>query len=61
MNTPDESPRANRRNRLFAAVDLGSNNFRLHVGLHDDAIRVVQSARGLCRTGSKKTAAGGTK
>ena len=31
---------------MFAAVDLGSNSFRLHVGLHDgEAIRIVRSAR----------------
>lgn len=31
---------------MFAAVDLGSNSFRLHIGMHDGAaIRVVKSAR----------------
>jgi exopolyphosphatase/guanosine-5'-triphosphate,3'-diphosphate pyrophosphatase len=31
---------------MFAAVDLGSNSFRLHIGHHDgDVIRVVKSAR----------------
>ncbi len=31
---------------MFAAVDLGSNSFRLHIGRHDgDVIRVVKSAR----------------
>jgi len=31
---------------MFAAVDLGSNSFRLHIGRHEgDAIRVVKSAR----------------
>lgn len=31
---------------MFAAVDLGSNSFRLHIGRHDgDAIRVIKSAR----------------
>jgi len=31
---------------MFAAVDLGSNSFRLHVGKHEgDAIRVIKSAR----------------
>ncbi len=31
---------------MFAAVDLGSNSFRLHIGKHDgDTIRVVKSAR----------------
>lgn len=31
---------------MYAAVDLGSNSFRLHVGRHDgDVIRIVKSAR----------------
>jgi exopolyphosphatase / guanosine-5'-triphosphate,3'-diphosphate pyrophosphatase len=31
---------------MFAAVDLGSNSFRLHIGRHEgDAIRVIKSAR----------------
>ena len=31
---------------MFAAVDLGSNSFRLHIGHHDgNAIRVIKSAR----------------
>lgn len=31
---------------MFAAVDLGSNSFRLHIGRHDgETIRVVKSAR----------------
>lgn len=31
---------------MYAAVDLGSNSFRLHVGKHDgDAIRVLKSVR----------------
>ncbi len=31
---------------MFAAVDLGSNSFRLHIGMHDgEAIRVVKSMR----------------
>ncbi|GGC71085.1 Ppx/GppA phosphatase family protein [Undibacterium terreum] len=31
---------------MFAAVDLGSNSFRLHIGRHEgDVIRVVKSAR----------------
>jgi len=31
---------------MFAAVDLGSNSFRLHIGKHEgDTIRVVKSAR----------------
>lgn len=31
---------------MFAAVDLGSNSFRLHIGVHDgETIRVVKSSR----------------
>ena len=31
---------------MFAAVDLGSNSFRLHIGSHEGtAIRVIRSAR----------------
>ena len=31
---------------MFAAVDLGSNSFRMHIGHHDgDTIRVLRSAR----------------
>jgi exopolyphosphatase/guanosine-5'-triphosphate,3'-diphosphate pyrophosphatase len=31
---------------MFAAVDVGSNSFRLHVGRHDgEAIRIIKSAR----------------
>ncbi|AKZ64139.1 exopolyphosphatase [Herbaspirillum hiltneri N3] len=31
---------------MFAAVDLGSNSFRMHIGKHEgDAIRVIKSAR----------------
>jgi exopolyphosphatase/guanosine-5'-triphosphate,3'-diphosphate pyrophosphatase len=31
---------------MFAAVDLGSNSFRLHIGEHDgDAMRIVETAR----------------
>ncbi|HJV76158.1 MAG TPA: Ppx/GppA phosphatase family protein [Noviherbaspirillum sp.] len=31
---------------MFAAVDLGSNSFRLHIGLHDgETIRILKSAR----------------
>lgn len=31
---------------MFAAVDLGSNSFRLHIGQHDGAsIRIIKSAR----------------
>jgi exopolyphosphatase/guanosine-5'-triphosphate,3'-diphosphate pyrophosphatase len=32
--------------RMYAAVDLGSNSFRLHIGRHEgDVIRVIKSAR----------------
>jgi exopolyphosphatase/guanosine-5'-triphosphate,3'-diphosphate pyrophosphatase len=38
---------------MFAAVDLGSNSFRLHIGKHDgDTIRVVKSARDQIRLAS---------
>jgi len=38
---------------MFAAVDLGSNSFRLHVGHYDgDAIRVIKSARDPIRLGA---------
>ena len=31
---------------MYAAVDLGSNSFRLHIGKHDgEAIRVLKSVR----------------
>src|SRR5450830_1244617 len=31
---------------MFAAVDLGSNSFRMHIGKYNgDAIRVIKSAR----------------
>ena len=31
---------------MYAAVDLGSNSFRLHIGQHDgEAIRVLKSMR----------------
>jgi exopolyphosphatase/guanosine-5'-triphosphate,3'-diphosphate pyrophosphatase len=34
------------KEQMFAAIDLGSNSFRLHIGAHDgDAIRIVKSAR----------------
>jgi exopolyphosphatase/guanosine-5'-triphosphate,3'-diphosphate pyrophosphatase len=37
---------------MFAAVDLGSNSFRLHIGQHDgDTIRIVKSARDPIRLG----------
>ncbi|MDL2357678.1 MAG: Ppx/GppA phosphatase family protein [Pseudomonadota bacterium] len=38
---------------MYAAVDLGSNSFRLHIGKHDgDAIRVVKSMREPIRLGA---------
>jgi exopolyphosphatase/guanosine-5'-triphosphate,3'-diphosphate pyrophosphatase len=38
---------------MFAAVDLGSNSFRLHIGRHDgDAIRIIKSARDPVRLGA---------
>jgi exopolyphosphatase/guanosine-5'-triphosphate,3'-diphosphate pyrophosphatase len=38
---------------MFAAVDLGSNSFRLHIGHYDgDTIRVVKSARDPIRLGA---------
>lgn len=38
---------------MFAAVDLGSNSFRLHVGQHDgNAMRIVKSARDPIRLGA---------
>jgi exopolyphosphatase / guanosine-5'-triphosphate,3'-diphosphate pyrophosphatase len=31
---------------MFAAVDLGSNSFRLHVGMHDgETMRIIKTAR----------------
>lgn len=38
---------------MFAAVDLGSNSFRLHIGRHDgETIRIVKSARDPIRLGA---------
>jgi exopolyphosphatase / guanosine-5'-triphosphate,3'-diphosphate pyrophosphatase len=38
---------------MFAAVDLGSNSFRLHIGHYDgDAIRIIKSARDPIRLGA---------
>lgn len=38
---------------MFAAVDLGSNSFRLHIGRHDgETIRIIKSARDPVRLGS---------
>jgi exopolyphosphatase/guanosine-5'-triphosphate,3'-diphosphate pyrophosphatase len=44
---------------MFAAVDLGSNSFRLHIGKHDgEAIRVVKSMREPIRLGAGIDASG---
>ena len=44
---------------MYAAVDLGSNSFRLHIGKHDgEAIRVVKSMREPIRLGAGIDAAG---
>ena len=38
---------------MFAAVDLGSNSFRLHIGRHDgDTMRIIKSARDPIRLGA---------
>ncbi len=38
---------------MFAAVDLGSNSFRLHIGVHDgERIRIINSAREPVRLGA---------
>ena len=38
---------------MFAAVDLGSNSFRMHVGRHDgDTIKIIRSARDPIRLGA---------
>ncbi|MFJ7565789.1 Ppx/GppA family phosphatase [Herminiimonas sp. NPDC097707] len=38
---------------MFAAVDLGSNSFRLHIGRHDgEVMRIVKSARDPVRLGA---------
>ncbi|MNR77875.1 Guanosine-5'-triphosphate,3'-diphosphate pyrophosphatase [compost metagenome] len=38
---------------MFAAVDLGSNSFRLHIGRHDgETIRIIKSARDPIRLGA---------
>ena len=38
---------------MFAAVDLGSNSFRLHIGHQEgDAMRIVKSARDPVRLGA---------
>lgn len=37
---------------MFAAVDLGSNSFRLHIGRHDgESMRIIKSARDPIRLG----------
>lgn len=44
---------------MFAAVDLGSNSFRLHIGAHDGArLRVINSAREPVRLGAGLDARG---
>jgi exopolyphosphatase / guanosine-5'-triphosphate,3'-diphosphate pyrophosphatase len=44
---------------MFAAVDLGSNSFRLHIGKYDgDAIRIVKSARDQIRLAANLDADG---
>ena len=44
---------------MFAAVDLGSNSFRLHIAQHDgDTIRVLRSARDPIRLGAGLDAQG---
>ena len=44
---------------MFAAVDLGSNSFRLHIGRYDgDAMRVLKSARDPIRLGAGLDAKG---
>jgi exopolyphosphatase/guanosine-5'-triphosphate,3'-diphosphate pyrophosphatase len=44
---------------MYAAVDLGSNSFRLHIGKHDgEAIRVVKSMREPIRLGAGIDASG---
>jgi exopolyphosphatase/guanosine-5'-triphosphate,3'-diphosphate pyrophosphatase len=44
---------------MFAAVDLGSNSFRLHIGRHEgDAIKIVKSARDPIRLASGLNADG---
>ena len=48
-----------RETGMYAAVDLGSNSFRLHIGKHDgEAIRVVKSMREPIRLGAGIDAAG---
>lgn len=44
---------------MFAAVDLGSNSFRLHIGKHDgDSIKIIKSARDPIRLGAGLDAQG---
>jgi exopolyphosphatase/guanosine-5'-triphosphate,3'-diphosphate pyrophosphatase len=44
---------------MFAAVDLGSNSFRMHIGRHDgNAIRIVKTARDPIRLGAGLDAEG---
>ncbi|MDB5726937.1 MAG: ppx, partial [Noviherbaspirillum sp.] len=38
---------------MFAAIDLGSNSFRLHIGAYDgQTMRVIRSARDPVRLGA---------
>jgi len=44
---------------MFAAVDLGSNSFRMHIGSHDgEQLRIVKSARDPIRLGAGLDAKG---
>ena len=44
---------------MFAAVDLGSNSFRLHIGVHDgERLRIINSAREPVRLGAGLDARG---
>lgn len=52
--------RSNKKEKdMFAAVDLGSNSFRMHVGAFDDeGVHIVRSARDQIRLGAGLDAAG---
>jgi exopolyphosphatase / guanosine-5'-triphosphate,3'-diphosphate pyrophosphatase len=42
-----------RKKAMFAAIDLGSNSFRLHIGVHEGyAMRIVKTARDPIRLGA---------
>ena len=44
---------------MYAAVDLGSNSFRMHIGRFDgDAMRIIKSAREPLRLGAGLDAQG---